>query len=470
VVGRRAKSVVFGRMLTPALVLVLTAGLLALSAKHPREWDVTRSAKNQLQPRTVEALTALDQPLDVILFRPNSERFDGVYVEVERLLERMAKASPQIRLRAVDAALEPEKTAALAEEFALSLSDFGEGGAIVLELSGRRRVIELLDMAEFGRDALGAGAMVAFRAEGALLRALVELQGATASTICHSEAHGELARTAGPAPDVKRFMDSLERDGFALRSLGPITADALQGCDVLMLLGPTQKLVADEILAVGHFLEKGGGLFLALASDPDYPQNGLEVVLGGYRLQTPRAVVLDPKHEVGIPLAWMTSTGYGAHSIAAPFQGRRLSVWLAPRPVLGGEPLVSASPAGWGERDLDAVQKGEAVAADEADILSAPIAAAVERGQTRVVVFGSAVSLSNLLANRGMTGASVLARAALSWLAGRSVKVDVPDRRVEPVRLILDAGQKTLLFWICVVCLPMALLSTGGIVFLRRRR
>ena len=54
----------------------------------------------------------------------------------------------------------------------------------------------------------------------------------------------------------------------------------------------------------------------------------------------------------------MTTDGYGDHPISSPFRGRRASVWVRPRPVLGGQWLVRGASPSWGETDIAALMTG----------------------------------------------------------------------------------------------------------------
>jgi ABC-2 type transport system permease protein len=481
VVGRRSRRELRARAATAALSAAAAALTVALAARHPLALDLSRSSVNTLDDATLKLLARLDQPIDVLLVHPTAERFDPIYKEVDHLLARMQAAQPMLLRHDLDPALEPERVAQLAAEFALPPSDLGEGGAVVFQRGEKRRAVDLLAMAGFARDELGVGAMTSFRAEQAFAAALTELSADAPARYCYSTGHGELPFQRGSTPHLAELGDRLRRDGAELVPLTGITSDALRECRVLLVIGPERPLSAEEALAVAAYLRASGGLFLALASRPErgpeddpLPATGLEVVLAEYGLRFPAAVVIDPQQELEIPLTWMTATGYGDHPISAAFQGRRITAWMAPRPVLGGDPLVRPSPIGWGETDLFALRSGGDVAAGEGDLLGAPpVAAAARRGDGLVVVFGSARSLSSLLTDRGLGGATALAASALAWLASRGASpahADIEAKTPERLRLLMTSRQRRAVFFACVIALPTALALFGFALSRRRRR
>jgi hypothetical protein len=210
------------------------------------------------------------------------------------------------------------------------------------------------------------------------------------------------------------------------------------------------------------------------------PQTGLELVLGEVGIATPRAVVVDPSMAVGVPGAWATIDGYGDHPVSSPFRGRRMTLWLRPRAVVPGPEvagvdrtvLVRSSAAGWGETDIASALEDRA-SSDDAD-LDGPVsvAMAAEQRETgaRVVVVGSARSLSSEISGRGTIGNDAFAAGAISWLTGRTRTVDIGDKTPEHVRLVMTTADLRMAFVLCVVLLPLAFAVGGGLLWWWRRR
>ncbi len=453
----------------------------------------------------------------------------------------MVQAQPALRVRRIDPALAPERVDALAAELALPVADLAEGGAVIFQQGTRRRAVDLLDVAGFDIDDLGAGTLARFRAEEAFATAIAELVDSDRPVVCHTTGHGELP--LGDPDDVagdasggmagvegaegvvhwRPLAERITREGARLEAVSDLEAGVPEHCRVLVVAGPTRPLSSREAQAVDGYLTRGGRLLLALSTaiEPTgatarMPATGLELVLAPYGIQMPQAVVVDPAAAVAGPTQWLTATGYGDHPIVSSFAGRRFTLWLTPRAVLaaevepdaepngepdgsdgspGAEPdtepdgrgqqatrpaggtagvrtavLVQSSAQGWAETDLGSVLLGEPVRAD-ADLAGpVPVAAAAEAMTTgaRVVVFGSAVSLSSVVADRGAN--ELLAAAALAWLSGRTQSLDIGAKTPEQLRLIMTQSQMQQVFVLCVLVLPGALTLLGGLLWWRRRR
>ena len=438
----------------------------------------------------MDVLHELDRPTRVTVIAPILEPFKPIYDEVDRVLAQMKEVQPLLREHRLDPVAEPGRVDELARVLALSPRDLSEAGAVVFEQGGRREAIDLIDLAQLAPDALGAGAAQTIFAERAMSQALAHLVYGQPATICFTTGHGELVpRIADAEVHLGHVAARLSQLGMIIRELDRVGQSVPDACRVLVVAGQKARLSDDEALAVSEYLQGGGALFLAvdagdgvLHASPSLQVTGLELVLADYGLALPPAIVLDPEHEIDLPLAWVSADGYAEHPVTESFRGRRLSVWYRPRAVAlsktqpphrSAELVVVASPKGWGETDLKTLFSGGDVAAGPGDQLGVVgVAAAAHDGKTgaRVVVMGSAESLSSALTDRGLGAGDALAAAAIGWLAGREQHVKVGNKTPERVRLIMTDGQLRATFALAVVAIPLLVAGLGVVSFFVRRR
>jgi hypothetical protein len=169
-----------------------------------------------------------------------------------------------------------------------------------------------------------------------------------------------------------------------------------------------------------------------------------------------------------LPGTLRVTDGYTDHTINRGFARARATLWFPPRVVevgAGATPLVTATAASYGERDLDHPPQ------HDADDLPGPsvLAAASLRG--RIVVVGSAESLSTVMLAGGASALDLWADQAVRWLAGMSEPATVGAKTPDQVRLIMTAGQRTAAIAACVAGIPLAWIVLGGAwVWWRRRR
>jgi hypothetical protein len=482
--GRGSRAAARRRL--AALGLVVLCALLGnlLAARHPLRWDVSEDHANRLHPRTIAVLETVPEPVVVTVVTPEVDEFMPVYDEVDRLLDEMERAQPRLARRRVDPVRDPEALGALAAELALAPRVLADAGAVVFEMAGRRRGVDLLDLAQFGKDALQQGRITRFSAEQAFARALAELASPERSLACATSGHGEMSFDPAPEEDRPHWgavAERLRMSGIAVEEVGDVAAGVPERCTVLIVAGPEVPLGPDAALAIDRYLEGGGRALVAAADVPiggRLPATGLELVLAERGIALPQAVVVDPASELELPLAWATSTGYAVDEITAAFRGRRLTVWQHPRPVarVPAEgwifiPLVHAGPTAWAESDLDALFAGRDVAAGPGDGIGlTDVVVRADSGPSRLVVMGSATSPSSQVAGRGIGSADALVASAVASLSGRQKAVHIGARIPEHVRLIMTARERSAVFAVCVLLLPLLAAGMGALFWWRRRR
>ena len=336
--GRGSVAAARRRLAAAGLVALSVVLAAALAARHPAGRDVSAGQVNRLDGRTAAVLASIDWPVVATVVRPEVEAFEPIYAEVDRVLDRMALAQPLLSRRDLDPGREPDEVAALAGELALAPRDLADGGAVLFASGERRRGVDLLDLAELGRDELQVGAMTAFRAEESFARALVELAAGDRPVVCETSGHGErpLGGDDERDGDWRQVGARLRQGGFSIEDAGDLRAGVPPRCRVLVVAGPAAPLAPAAALEVAGWLDRGGRLLVAA---PDRPGDqggaslgatGLELVLARYGVGLPAAVVVDPQGALDVPLTWATATGYGDHPITRAFRGRRLTGVAAP--------------------------------------------------------------------------------------------------------------------------------------------
>jgi len=463
-VGRRRKREVRARFGATVAFAGIAVALVAICARHPVAWDATRDERNTLDPATREVLAELPQA-SLVIVEPLLAGADAIYVEVERVLRMMGEANERIAITRVDPAHAPGGLEAIAREAGLQPQDLAAGGAVIVQVGARRRVVELLALATLVRPTTDAPPAVERLAiEQAIGGALAELARTTPITACPTTGHGELPlEAAGGDQDWATVAARLRGEGIALGEL------ATGACDVILVAGPTQPLSPDEALALQRHVEAGRGLLVAAASRPGpggaLSATGVEAVLAADGIGLPLAIAIDPSLVVReLPGALLVVDGYRDHAINLGFANARATLWFQPRAVVTDHPLIAASPQSWGERDFTRAP------AKDPDDLAGPIALAAVGAKHRLVVVGSAESFSTAVLAGGAGAGDLWLARAVRWLAHEPA-TSIAARTPAQVRLVMTDGERRLVTVICVGVIPLAWAALGGaIVVLRRRR
>ena len=474
-IGRRRSREVLRRGSLAIAAAALVIPLSILAGRTGASIDLTARRVHSLEAETAATLDQIREPVDVLVIRPAVAGFAGVFHQIDGVLDRMARRQPLLRVRDLDPASVGEHVAELSRQFAVAPEQLRDGGAVVIQSGGRRRLVDFLAMAELDADALGAASLASFDAEAELAAALAAVTDPRRPIICRTNTAGEVGFTERPDDlDWAAVAARLRADAIEVRELGA-AADIPAECDAVLVAGPTRPLQAATAAAINAFVEDGGGLVVAARSQPARgaarpPEStGLELVLAERGLGFGDEIVVDPGAELeGLPYVWRTFDGYGDHPISAPLGGRQATLWPAPRRVIveRGAPLVSGSIASWGESDRAAVFSGAAIAAgDDEPLARVPVAAV--SGSARVVAIGSVEVGATDFASLG--AGHVLVARAIAWAAGRELATGGVDKRPEQLRLIMTAGSRRVVFVLCVIVLPLLWALAGAVVLWRRR-
>ena len=535
--GRRRSSEIRTRSLGTAAVAVSAVLVGALAARHPARWDVSAAGRNTLDPETVGVLAALPAPATLTIVRPTLGSLDPVYDEVVRVIERMAEVGA-VTVHTTDPAGVPGGLDAVARAAGLAPGDLAKTGAVVVEVGARRRVVDVFAIATIDAGPGGAPTVERLAVEQAVAGALAALAAARPVTVCATSGHGELSLEARAADgaDWAIVGDRLRAEGLGVghHVLGPrdpgsagaasVALDIPRGCDALIVAGPSTPFTPDEALALDAFVRAGGGLLVAAPSRTlagGVGATGLEAVLARVGLGLPPAIVVDPDLAVReLPGALLVVDGYAAHPINAGFPRTRATLWFQPRPVIvtgDATPLVTASPASWGERDLtssppakheddlagpsilaaasgspstsrasraggseratgsdadaDADGAGERARGSDAEAAGAGERAGGSGRDGRVVVVGSAESFSSAVLGGGASAGDLWLARAVRYVAGAAEpRVTIAARTPDQIRLVLTAGQRRAVIAMSVAGIPLAWLLGGGALVLWRRR
>jgi ABC-2 type transport system permease protein len=465
--GRRRRDETASRAIATALVLVIATLATVIANRHPLAVDVSRGDRNSLDDSVRAVLARVDEVVEIRIVRPSFVEVDPVYAEVERLVARMARVQPFLRVRPVDPA-DAATVDGAARDAGLVAGDLSRGGAVVVAAGDRRRVVDLLDLATLGAGGAGAPTVQELAAAPAIAGAIAEVLDRTPAVVCATSGHGELPLGPGDGATWAPVASRLVRDGLRLEDVGAVGAGVPARCRVLLVIAPARPLEPAEALAVDRFVAGGGGLLVAL---PD-GVTGLELVLAGAGLAATRAIAVDPAAAVGAA-GFQVVTGYGDDPISAPFQGRRLTVWPSPRVITvddrpGATALVATSADGWGEVELG---PGPPTRGD--GDLAGPVAvAAVSRapGRGAVVVLGTAGTASASVIEQGLGAGDLFAATAIARLAGRSRPAVGAPVAPEQVRLVMTAAQRRAVTVLSVAVIPLAYAGLGLLVVLWRRR
>jgi ABC-type uncharacterized transport system involved in gliding motility auxiliary subunit len=470
-----------------ALILVM---INYLGAKYYEHADLSKSQFYTLSPKTVDLLTHLDSPVNVVtLLSPNyKEQIENLLKEYERVGGRNFTVEK----------LDPAYDMARAAELQKKLQFDGNENLVIFQYKGRSHIIKQEDLYELNPMTQQVGA---FKGEQQFTSALQALVEGKSSKVYFTQGHGEHPLNDNDTPQgfgavaASLKNENVETDSLNLAALGDVPPDA----DAVVIAGPTISFSSLEVLALDRYLGNHGKLFILL--DP-YVTLGLDDLLKRYGLRFDNDLVLyramtTTGQEMTVSLALIYQDGFNAaQPITQKFAASNLQLQIgAARSVTllpddHGQPnpktqfLLRTDSNGWGWIN----KPGAAVPTDPrsltfdktSDIPGPVTVGGREDGgtitdpQTQALIPGARIVLlgsSNFLRNDNAepVGLNVFTNC-LDWLVKKDAVLDIAPKIPQQYGLSLSPMQARTVNWVAGFFIPGAALLLALFTWLSRRK
>jgi ABC-type uncharacterized transport system involved in gliding motility auxiliary subunit len=451
------------------LVLAIVVFIEVLSYNHSKQFDLTEDKRYTVSMESTKLMESLTAELKAVAFFSR----DDAKVKIEDLLEQYKYASAgKFEYRFVDLYLSPGE----AKTYKVT-----EDNTIVLIYGDRQERVVLTDS-----DIIGSG-------EQKLTNAMLKVTSSEPKTIYFLTRHGERDIAMESEEGFSRIKTRLESQNYVVKTLDLTSAPEVpKDAAALIIAAPQKDLFEEEIGAVTDYLNDGGSLLVML--DPGVNTPRLTGILNRIGIAMPSDVVIDRDSKVlgGDYLLPVAST-YLKHPITKDLTV--LSFFPYARSVVIDETaakeagwalgyLVSTGSNSWAETDLGALRQGKAEFNKDVDT-AGPVSVAVEGSreitagdddtagpkEARIVVFGSSSFVVNtyyLMAQSNAANIDIFLNS-VNWLAGNENLISIHAKERTSTPLFLTGYQGLLIFLVCVVLVPLAVLGVGIFVYFRRR-
>ena len=452
--------------------------LLWLSLHGVFRFDVHKSSVHRLSEGTITLLQEWSEPLEItILFQPEHP----LYEDIVALMAEYTLHASQLKISWIDPLKDRAATEKVAARYQLD-----QAQVIIVDQGQAYRVIHATEMMEIesipGEEHYR---ILTFLGEQTISSTLRELKEGIRPIIYFVEGHGEhrLTQTL-MGRGYASFVPLLEQHGLDVRSLQLSGVQAVPSdADALVIAGPTRRISRGALEAIERYLHRNGKLFVLLDAQQ---QSGYEPLLRRWGISMPEGVVIDPAHtlrgqEVNVQ-------PFKAHEIGATLTG--LVQLTLPRAIIPAplaltddnevdrpriSVLMQSSQESWLENDpFDNVIQLDLNRGDLPGPI--PLAVAVERGvpQTLDMQLGSSklvvIGDADFVSNGSISGSNAdFFLHTLDWLVDRDDFIDIPERKIEHVRVVLSDKRLENTFWGYVCTPPILVLLVGGWVAFRRR-
>jgi ABC-type uncharacterized transport system involved in gliding motility auxiliary subunit len=450
-------------------VIFLVAILLVLnlvSYGHFVRFDLTSWGEFTLSDQTVTLIRSLQDDLHVYYFdKMEDESFKD-------LVKEYTFKSDRIHYRFVDPDESPRKA---------TLYNVRNYGTAVLQYGERSETIENLD-------------------EESLTRGILKMTSGEKPVVFFLEGHGERELQDESREGYSGVQQSLSRQNYDAQSLFLMgNATVPQDCSILVIAGPRKELMKPEIAAIEKFLHRGGDLLLMI--DPHVPSSTLafadkwgvafrddivvDVSGAGQLLGADEYMPLAMKYDEFHPITenFTLATVFPLSRTVEFSEMEETGGSTGEKELMERTILIETGENSWAETNVDEM---EDVRFEEDTDRKGPVPLGVavswrimtgtgdtssggesEAREARIVAMGDSDFISN--ATFGFSGNLDFFHNVIAWLAEEDELISIRPRSPDDTRISLTSTEGRLLFYTVQILLPLIVLSTGILVWRRRR-
>ncbi len=455
---------------TSAATALLVIGILVLAnyvaSRHSARLDLTEKKRFTLSEQTLTILKDLKKDVKMAAIAGLAS---GQYERLQDLLKQYGHASPHIKWQILD----PDADRASLEPY---LDMRPTLGSTIVACGERRELAYTAD-------------------EEALTTAILKVTTEEKKKVYFLKGHGEKSIEEYGDTGLSRAKRRLEKEQFEVEELvlggkKSVPTDA----DVVVIAGPQRDLLPGEVSALKKYLKDGGRLMVMLEPPPapslseilsDYnvkANNDLVWDVNQYRTGTEPVVAQYVQHDITrIPgyLALIRARSLETDNPPPPPQQPGMPPQPPPGPravALGmSSPFARSLPP---EPEGGFAKKGPvkqltlAVAVSEQEPPPAPGTDEKEekvKKKARLVVVGDSDFATNQLFKQPSLFNADFFLNSIAWLAEQSKLVSIRPKDRDIRYINLTKNQKVLVFIIAIILVPLAVLSTGIVVWWKRR-
>jgi ABC-type uncharacterized transport system involved in gliding motility auxiliary subunit len=436
------------------LLLAVLAAVQVIAERHNVRMDLTPSRRLSLSQTTRQILGQLEDDLYVEAYYARGHRR-----EAADLLERFADENLLVHYELFDVDRYPERARA--------------GG---IRHAGRARIAY--------RD---VHSIVSTASEEYLAGGVLRVIRGKIRRVYFLRGHGERSPDRpGTKESYSLVRGALRAENAEMRALDlSLSSEVPDDAAAVVIAGPTQDLLTEEIEALHAYLARGGAVLALL--DP-VPLPRLSAFLARYDVQLGDNLIVDRSGQIlGAEELFVRVPYYSMHPVTAPTDVPVLMV--VARTVeatslnaeVRAQAVARTVESAWATPEIEAARRGDARYREERDTAGPlPVMVAVslkpaakgERGGRLVVIGDADFAADGYLDGLGNRD---LVLNGVSWLTDEEALIARRPREIaEIVRplspLVLTRRQSHMLFVVAVVVEPGLLLLTGTVVVIVRRR
>jgi len=458
-----------------ALAVVIVINVLV--DQIPGKLDLTQNKIYTLAPETYKLLDSLKTDVTVTTIgKPGSED-----PTVKAVLAKYAAHGGHVKLATVDPDLNP----GWAKQYDTTGQGLGAGSLVVA--SGKKfKTIGQYDMYNYDTSNYdptnpnSAPRLTSLSIEQRVTSAIQYVTAAKNVTIYQLTGHGEATLAS------LGLTTAVGNENYEVKDLNLLTDKTVPpDADIVLVMAPKKDISAEDADKLRAYLAGGGRMVVLLdVITAANPTPNLAGVLATYGVQVRNVVVVEGdtnKVAAQNPLFIIPNLEY--HDILSPLRTNNYDMVLIgaqaiktldlKKRTLKIEPLLTSSARSYGKVDIANAKSVDRAPGDIAgpfDLAVAITDPAQDAGgqDTRLVVVGNVKFLQGGMPGQ-VPGNGDFFMNSIGWLRGQKDSITIRPKDVSQMRLSMSQLEALLFSGLVVVILPLLILGSGLVVWLRRR-
>jgi ABC-type uncharacterized transport system involved in gliding motility auxiliary subunit len=421
------------------LALLVMANILAV--RFHRRIDVTATQSFSISQQSKQIVAALTQPIEVVGYFGAQDK--ALQSDVESRLKEYVAASPQFSYRFVDPDTDP---------VAAKNDNIANYGTIVVKYAGRKMQATASD-------------------EKAITGAILKVSQESPTTVYVLTGHRERSLDNTDPNGLSQLQVVLSEDNFNVQPINLTISTTIPLSNSLLLVAdPQDAFTQSEFQIMLDYINKGGRMVLMTNPLSITP---FDILMQVWGLEWQPDIIIDQQSQVGNPLA-PAVLEYPYTEITRNMTGQA-SVFNSVRSIkeIGNPPpqvtrrvfLSSSAKSSAATKFTDGqveVQESDAQGPlNFGYMLESPT-------KMRVAIIGDVDFVTNGYIQNAQANAALF-RNTIAWATAQESLIAVPTIAPIDRKVFLTNDQSTLIFYSCVIGLPLLFIVTGIAVWWRRR-
>lgn len=451
------------------LMVVFLIAINLVASELPFKFDLSENKLFSLSAQTTEILKDLQEKLVIYALYPTG-RENRMLVTI---LKKYQEASKQVSLTLLD----PNKNPGFIQKFSKNGQTPPEGSLIVTS-GNRYQVIHGYDLFNYCTNQQTRRQEIESLAiEQRVTNAILYVAtGKGASLIYQVQGHGE-------EPLSYNLEKQLENENYSLKSLTLLTQEIPSDAALLLVVSPKQDFTTEEAEKIRSFLaNRGRAVFLIDYIHTKLPN--LNSVLNSYGVTLEQQIIIegDNQRHIGNPL--MLLPQYSDHAIVKPLDSQRMPVLIPvaqsiktldlKKQSITVAPLLTTSEKAWAKANPASLNQEKSAADPHGPFNLAVAIIDQKKGTHSETEASKVVVIANAQFINGQYSAQVPGNVhfltnILNWLQDQKTNLSIKPKSLVIARLNLNALQTLVYSGIVILVIPLGILFTGLMVWLRRR-